>query len=66
MPFYKVNKTWTDEKNNITYYDGSTSFQIIFDSNIMMSIKAYVPFTLNSIYAFIDIRYSKNLLFQIK
>ncbi len=47
MPFYKVNKTWTDEKNNITYYDGSTFFQIIKLNNLLFNFNIFDRYICN-------------------
>jgi hypothetical protein len=55
--YKKVNKIWRNESNNMTYYDGSNSFQIIFDLNQRMSIQATVPFTPKSVTVFVNIKY---------
>ena len=41
----------------MTYFDGSTSFQIIFDLGQRIYIQAVIPFTLNFIEVYVDIRY---------
>jgi len=55
----KVSRTWTNETNNLTYFDGSTSFSVNFDLNGKRSIKATIPSTLYWIETFVDIRYGK-------
>ena len=52
-----VNKTWTNQTSNMTYYDGSTSFQIVFDSSGRKDIEASIPFTTIITKDYVDIRY---------
>ena len=41
----------------MTYYDGSTSFQIVFDSSGRKDIEASIPFTPIKAKYYVDIRY---------
>ena len=41
----------------MTYYDGSTSFQIVFDLIGRKDIEASIPFTTIKVNDYVDIRY---------
>ena len=52
-----LNNKWTNETSNMTYIDGSTSFQIVFDSSGRKEIEASIPFTPIKAKDYVDIRY---------